>query len=81
MSGTGDGDGDRIAVLYSVRNAVVVVVHCEERKNRPRAESVRASRTRNWCGDLGIGVGVFSCCGMSMDGMMSAVAGLDGWVG
>jgi len=28
MSGTGDGDRDRIAVLYSVLDAVVVVVHC-----------------------------------------------------
>jgi hypothetical protein len=63
-------------VLYSVLDVMVVVVHCGEKENRPRAESTSSAGTQNWCVDLGIGARVFLCCGLSMYGMMSAVGGL-----
>jgi hypothetical protein len=43
-------------------------------------ETTSAARTRNWCVDLGIRARVFSCCGMPMYGMMSAVGRLGGWL-
>lgn len=66
-------------MLYSVLDAVVVVVHCGEKRTgqglKPQVPVGRGTGMSIWDRSQGI-----LCCGMSMYGMMGAVGRLDGWV-